>query len=130
MTAVEPAADPPSLASEPPGMRESFSAVLRVGVAVSAAFLIVGFVLAVVRGGAGIAAATGTLPLARLGGALGAGDPWAFLFVGVFVLAITPVARVALAFVGFAHARDRPFVAITGFVLAVLLASLAVGLVA
>ena len=125
----EPVA-PPDLAADPVGLRESFGRVLRVGVLVSGIFLLIGFGLAVVRGTTGIAGQIGTLPLRNLGGALGAGDPWAFLFVGVFVLAITPVVRVAIALLGFANAKDRPFVAITGFVLAVLLTSLVLGLLA
>jgi uncharacterized membrane protein len=118
------------VAPEPAGLRPWIGNVLRVGVVVSAVFLLLGFAIAVLRGSAGIAGATGALPLGRLTGALGAGDPWAFLFVGVLVLAITPVVRVAFALVGFAAARDRAFVVITGFVLTVLLTSLAIGLFA
>jgi uncharacterized membrane protein len=121
---------PSDLAVDPVGLRDSFGRVLRVGVLVSGIFLLTGFALAVVRGTTGIAGRIGTLPLRSLGGALAAGDPWAFLFLGVFVLAITPVARVAIALVGFENAKDRPFVAITGFVLAVLLTSLVLGLLA
>jgi uncharacterized membrane protein len=46
------------------------------------------------------------------------------------VLAVSPVVRVLLALEVFARARDREYVAITGFVLAVLLASLVLGVAA
>ncbi|MCI4324572.1 MAG: DUF1634 domain-containing protein [Thermoplasmata archaeon] len=114
---------------EPPGLRDAVGHLLRVGVLVSGIFLFVGFLLAVLRGTAGIAGSVGALPLRGLVGALGAGDPWAYLFVGVAVLAATPVIRVALALESFARVRDRPYVLITGFVLLVLLSSLAFGVV-
>jgi uncharacterized membrane protein len=120
----------PQVADEPAGLRATFGRVLRVGVLISGAFLLTGFALAAARGSTGIAGQLGTLPLHGIGGALADGDPWAFLFLGVLVLAVTPVARVAVSLAGFLHAGDRPFVAITGFVLAVLLTSLAVGLIA
>lgn len=124
-----PSAELPALAADPPGLRDAFGHVLQYGVLVSGLFLIVGFLLAVVRGSTGLAGSTGRLPLDQLAGALGAGDPWAYLFLGVVVLAVTPVVRVTLAFGGFAAVRDRAYVLITGLVLAVLLTSLAIGVV-
>jgi uncharacterized membrane protein len=120
----------PAAPPEPPGLREEFGAVLRYGVLTSGILLAVGFALAAARGTAGIAGTVGALPLRQLVGALGAGDPWAFLFLGVAVLAATPVFRVALALESFARVRDRPYVLITGFVLFVLLGSLAFGVAA
>jgi uncharacterized membrane protein len=116
-------------APEPPGLRDGFGHVLRFGVLVSGLFLVAGFLLAVGRGSAGLAGVVGALPLGQLAGALGAGDPWGYLFLGVAVLAATPVIRVALAFESFARFRDRSYVLITGFVLLVLLGSLAFGVV-
>jgi uncharacterized membrane protein len=130
VTGREPVGAASILAPEPAGLRTSVGWVLRVGVVLSAVFLLAGFALAVVRGSAGIAGTTGALPLGGIAGAFGAGDPWAFLFAGVLVLAITPVVRVAFALVSFANARDRAYVVITGFVLGVLLTSLALGLLA
>ncbi|MFI5414285.1 MAG: DUF1634 domain-containing protein [Candidatus Lutacidiplasmatales archaeon] len=124
-----PSPELPALAADPPGLRDAFGHVLRYGVLVSGLFLVVGFLLAAARGSTGLAGSTGRLPLDRLSGALGAGDPWAYLFVGVVVLAATPVVRVTFALGGFAAVRDRAYVLITGFVLAVLLTSLAIGAV-
>ena len=48
---------------------------------------------------------------------------------GLLLLIATPIARVAVSLVGFALERDRAYVAITSFVLAVLLYSLISGAV-
>ena len=116
--------------AEPAGLRESFGRVLRVGVVVSGLLLAIGLGLEVVRETTGIAGRTGALPLGSLVTDLATGQPWAFLWLGVVALAATPMVRVALALGVFARAQDRAFVAITGFVLAVLLASIVVGITA
>jgi uncharacterized membrane protein len=120
----------PSISPEPVHLRSEFAGVLRLGVLVSAVLLLVGLARAVLENSVGIAGRTGGLPFAKFAADLGAGQPWAFLWLGVVVLAVTPVVRVAIALGNFASARDRDFVALTGFVLAVLLASVTVGVLA
>lgn len=51
-------------------------------------------------------------------------DPAAIVQLALILLIATPIARVAVTVVSFARRRDRPFVAITGFVLTLLLYSL------
>ncbi len=58
---------------------------------------------------------------------LGAGTPIALINLGMLVLIITPVARVASTVVFFFSKRDLPYLAITGYVLLVLLAGLLLG---
>jgi uncharacterized membrane protein len=116
--------------AEPAGLREGFGEVLRGGVVVSAALLLVGLALVLHQGGVGLAGSVGALPLGALAADLASGQAWAYLWLGVVVLAATPVVRVLLALEVFARARDREYVAITGFVLAVLLASLVLGVAA
>jgi len=101
-----------------------------VGVLLSGVLLLLGLLLAVARGSIGLAGRTGALPFGQLAGDLVGGQPWAFLWLGVVVLAATPVIRVVLALANFAGAKDRDYVVLTSFVLAVLLASVAVGAVA
>jgi uncharacterized membrane protein len=117
---------PPELA----GMRRGFGRTLRAGVVVSGLLLLAGLLLAAAQGSAGIAGRFGRVPLGNLASDLAAGQPWTFLWLGVAVLAVTPVLRVAIALVGFARTGDLPYVALTGFVLAVLLGSLVIGVVA
>ncbi len=58
---------------------------------------------------------------------LGAADPTALIGLGLLVLIATPVVRVASTVVYFAWKRDRAYLAITGFVLLVLLAGFFLG---
>ena len=51
----------------------------------------------------------------------------AIVAVGLLMLIITPIMRVAVSIVGFALQRDRAFVVITGVVLALLLVSFLLG---
>jgi uncharacterized membrane protein len=126
MTAVPTPAAP----DEPRELRAEFSGVLRVGVAVSGIVLFAGLLLAAVQGSVGLAARTGALPFGRYFMDLMAGQPWTLLWLGVVVLAVTPVVRVVLALGNFASARDRDYVALTAFVLFILLASIVLGVAA
>jgi uncharacterized membrane protein len=56
-----------------------------------------------------------------------AGDDRGLIAVGLLVLIATPIARVAASIVAFLRQRDSLYVAVTSFVLAVLLYSLAGG---
>lgn len=58
---------------------------------------------------------------------LRAGDPSATISVGLMVLIATPVIRVASTVVYFLLHRDKPYLAITSFVLLVLIAGFLVG---
>jgi|HubBroStandDraft_2_1064218.scaffolds.fasta_scaffold249916_2 uncharacterized membrane protein len=120
----------PAPVGEPRELRAEFAGILRTGVVVSGALLLVGLVLAIAHGSVGLAGRTGALPFGQLGSDLASGQPWAWLWLGVVVLAATPVLRVVLALGNFASVRDRDYVALTGFVLFVLLASVVVGFVA
>lgn len=55
------------------------------------------------------------------------GDGPAIVIAGLLVLIATPVLRVAVSIFAFVYQRDRTFVVITSFVLALLLASFALG---
>ena len=112
--------------------------ILRGGVLLSLGLLVAGIALtfahhpawlqdapgfdALLRSGALAAPAITDLPagLARL-------DGGAFSALGLLVLILTPVMRVAVSLFGFAVQRDRAYVAITAFVLAMLVVSFVVG---
>jgi uncharacterized membrane protein len=109
--------------------RGVISAVLIVGVAISALLLLIGFVGALAVGWNGSlsgaastsAAATdfsGVLP------GLAALRPIAIAQAGLLVLLATPVVRVAASVAGFALDGDRLYAAITLAVLAILLLSI------
>ena len=105
--------------------------LLRVGVALAAAVVALGGVLYLTRHGmeipayqvfrgepASLRGVTGIL--ASAGDLRGTG----LIQLGLLVLFATPVARVALAAYAFAKQRDRLYVAVTLFVLAVLIYSI------
>ncbi len=64
---------------------------------------------------------------AQLLAGLRGSDPLAIVSLGLLVLIATPVARVASTVVYFLWKRDRVYLAVTGFVLLVLLAGFIVG---
>lgn len=121
-------------------LERSIAAVLRIGVAISLSVIAAGVIVMFVqhpayRGGAHAAdyhdliSASNEFPRS-VGGmirAIGHGSGSGIILVGLFVLFLTPVARVATAFVSFVVYRDRRMATVTAFVLVVLLGSLALG---
>ena len=114
---------------EPAGVRHAFGELLRGGVLLSAILLLGGLVLAAVHGTTGLPAGAASGRVEDWLPALRSGSAWPLRWLGVAVLAATPLARVLLALAEFARARDAEFVALTGFVLAVLLGTAALGVV-
>lgn len=104
----------------------AMSLVLRIGVAVAATLVAVGGIAYLVRNGHleahyGHFAGAGALatPAAIVHSAL-ALDPVAIIALGLVVLVLTPVARVAFALLAFAEQRDRLYVVFSLIVLVVL----------
>ncbi len=115
----------------PHRFRKMVSAVLIVGVGVSAAFIAVGFVAALAIGWQGsllgaAAATTATTDFSNLPDRLASLEPAAIAQLGLVALLVTPVARVAASVVGFALEGDRLYAAITTAVLVILLISILV----
>jgi len=108
------------------------SAVLRSGVLISAAVILMGLVLFVVHGaggGEGGIAATLAFPrsIAQVWAGLRSLDPISVITLGLLLVILTPVSRVAVSIFAFAMERDWRYVAITALVLTVLVASFLVG---
>ena len=114
---------------EPVRFRLIVSYVLLIGVLISAALIAVGFVLALAVGWQtsllGSAAPNGgTADFGRILRGLLALTPTAIVQLGLVVLVLTPVVRVATSLIAFAIERDRLYVLITLAVFAVLIASI------
>lgn len=99
--------------------------VLLVGVAVSGVLIVLGMISALAWGWGGSGASdidptdfSGLLERVRQG------QPLAITQLGLVVLILTPVVRVAFSAVAFALERDRIYLVITLTVLAILVASL------
>lgn len=107
------------------------SNVLRGGVLASAAIILAG-VIAFYRdyfsaSGRGISIAAFPHTVSAVARGLAQGDPLAIIVLGLLVLLITPVARVAVSIVAFALERDWRYVVITSLVLLILLISFGLG---
>lgn len=132
-----PAPDPdePSPSPDPVGearMTVMISLVLRTGVLVSAAVVLLGAIVFLARHGQ-------SLPLyhsfrgeprrfREVGGIVSSALAWrgrGLIQLGLLILLATPVARVALSFLGFVAIRDRTYVVISAIVLGLLALSFA-----
>jgi uncharacterized membrane protein len=98
--------------------------VLVAGVSISATLIVVGMVAALIVGWGGGTELVDPTDFGDLLSRLREGEPLAITQLGLIVLILTPVVRVACSVVGFALEHDRLYVAITLAVLAVLLGSL------
>jgi len=115
--------------ADPEALRLAVSRVLTIGVAISAALLIIGVVLAAFVGWTGslTGAALPSEPVYTLPGLLGglaALQPLAIAQLGLFVLVLTPILRVLTSLILFIEERDRVYVLVSLGVLAILLTSL------
>jgi uncharacterized membrane protein len=110
-------------------LRVIVSSVLTIGIAISAALLLLGFVAALLVGWGGSLlgrpeAGYSLNDFTHLARGLADLRAGAIGQLGLIALVLTPVARVAASVVLFAVERDRLYVVVTLIVLAVLLASL------
>lgn len=109
----------------PPHMRGWVSATIRAGAGVGLVALALGLALLAMEDGQRPFIGS-TRPTGVLHGLLSA-QPQAILLLGLFVLIVTPLARVVVSAALFSAAGDRPFAALTLFVLVFLALSIAVG---
>jgi uncharacterized membrane protein len=116
----------------------AISMLLRIGVGISIAIILAGSIITFVNhpdyftSPAAFDAVTGneasfpTSPAAILDG-LRHLQGRAVVMIGLYLLILTPVMRVGVSIIAFAHERDRAFVAITAFVFLLLVGSLLLG---
>lgn len=118
----------------------AISIVLRVGVVLSVVLVSAGLGLSFSRHPAygtvtgrasfhSLTSLTSSFPhtLTALGHSLTAGDGQGLIVLGLVVLILTPVVRVAVGVLSFAYEKDPPMVVVTLFVLGVLIASFFIG---
>jgi uncharacterized membrane protein len=109
------------------------SVLLRTGVAISAAVVLLGGVCFLSQHGREQpeyhvfhAADASYRSISSLLQAAGPSDCRAVIQLGLLLLILTPIARVAFSLIGFAMERDRTYVVLTSVVLAILIYGLAV----
>jgi uncharacterized membrane protein len=123
---------------DPDKMNDLVSSLLRFGVLLSSAIIVVGAVLALAKYGSSstsnfftylpdrIPHGTFNVGLGGIISGLASLDPFSVIELGVMVLLATPVARVLLSVFLFAAEGDRIYVYVTATVLALLLFSILV----
>ncbi|MBN9492771.1 DUF1634 domain-containing protein [bacterium] len=116
----------------------AISVLLRVGVVISIAIIIAGTIVTFISHPdyltsadayhrvTGASAGFPTTPAAIYHGLLDF-QGGAIVMIGLYLLILTPVMRVGVSIIAFAHERDRAFVAITAFVFLMLVGSLVLG---
>jgi uncharacterized membrane protein len=124
-----PAVNPPPNARAD-DLRLVVARVLTVGIALSAALILAGFVASLIVGwdGSLLGAGTGGDPsdVGALAEGLRSLRPQAIAQLGLLTLILTPMSRVAASLVLFAVEHDRTYVVISAIVLAILLTGLLV----
>jgi uncharacterized membrane protein len=108
-----------------PGLTKALSQLLLIGLVLAIGLMIVGAVLAAVRGSGSVGHSSS---VDDFPGLLAAGDPTGFLDLGLLVLLATPAARVLALLVAFARRREWLFAGISAVVVAILALSAVLGL--
>ena len=114
-------------------LQHQISLLLRIGITISGVLMLAGFALAVLYperiAGADLASGWHLFgELFRTNGTSGFGNPILYLFSGIVVLMLTPIARVVFTVIGFALEKDGRNVSISIVVLAVIGISIALSL--
>lgn len=118
---------PPPLTAERSAYVRAMSHVLLGGVLLSAGILAIGVAALFVHGPGVVNTGPIAFSFDRWLQDLSTGQPDAIFLLGLVVLVLTPLTRVLISVTMFVHDRDRPFIAITLFVLAMLLVSAVAG---
>lgn len=103
------------------------SIAIRIGVIVSAVVMIFGFALLLINYQDYFAGFSNTSISEALAGLLTL-NPYSYMLLGIFLLILTPVLRVATCIIMFAKEKDKLYTAITLLVLLILILSFIVGL--
>ncbi len=101
--------------------------ILRAGVFISSAIIIIGLIMFVFTGHSGYPGATYPRGVVEIAEGLVAFKSFAWLMTGLFLLILTPVLRVIASVFAFAKEGDKMYVIITLMVLAVLILAILLG---
>lgn len=103
------------------------SKLLQVGVLLSAAVMLVGFLTFILTGGSGYENNAFPSRLLMILQGLAAFKPYAIILTGLFILILTPVFRVGVSIIVFLKEKDFLYVAITAIVFSILIVSFLLG---
>jgi uncharacterized membrane protein len=103
------------------------SKTLRIGVLISAAFIIVGLTMFLMTGDSGYPYETYPTTLTAIWTGLLAGKSYAIILTGLFLLILTPVFRVVTSLIMFWVQGEKIYVLISTIVLVILIISFIIG---
>lgn len=128
MCANDNESDECNLMQETSKIEKRISIAMRIGVIVSAAVMIFGFVLLLVTYQDNFAGFKDPSITEALRGLVTL-NPYSYMLLGIFLLILTPVLRVVTCFIIFAKEKDKTYTVITLLVLLILVISFIVGLI-
>ncbi|MGI9862364.1 DUF1634 domain-containing protein [Moorella naiadis] len=118
----KPAGEPRAVVVE-----DFISRSLRWGVIISSLVIAAGVILYVITGSSGYPGDIFPASIPQVLAGLADLKPYAIIDLGLLLLIATPIFRVAASIIAFIVDRDRPYVLITSYVLAMLILSLLLG---
>jgi uncharacterized membrane protein len=101
--------------------------ILRVGVGISTAVMLIGLILFFVKGKSGYPENVWPTTSSQILSGILVLKPYALLMAGLFLLILTPILRVVVSVYAFAKEHDRLYVYITLLVLLILIIAVIVG---
>lgn len=101
--------------------------ILRIGVIVSAAVIVIGIILYFIHGGSGYPDDQWPRRFGVMFQGVFQGKSYAVIMLGIFLLILTPVLRVVVSIYAFAKEHDRLYVYITTAVLIILIIAMVFG---
>lgn len=105
----------------------TLSKLLRAGVMLSAAIILIGFIMFLITGQSGYPGNTYPTTVGEIYNGLIKLKPYGIIMTGLLLLIATPVFRVGVSIILFAEEKDYLYVKITALVFAVLIFSLFIG---
>lgn len=103
------------------------SRVLRIGVLISGAVILIGIISFLISGNSGYPGTTFPTTLPGIIHGIAAGKPFAIILGGLFLLILTPIMRVGVTILIFVKAKDTLYIGISCLVFIILIVSLLLG---
>lgn len=101
--------------------------IMRIGVIIAAAVMLIGLIMLLITGNSGYYANSYPTTLTAIWHGLFLGRPFAYMMAGTFLLILTPVLRVIVSIYAFFVEKDMLYVVITTTVLLILVVSFIIG---
>ncbi len=108
-------------------MEIAIGKIMRIGVAIAAMIMLLGYVMLLVKHSTGYPGTTFPTTLTAIWSGVLQFKPYALMMAGVFLLILTPALRVATSIYAFFKAKDKLYTFVTIAVMVILVASFFLG---